>query len=74
MDILILIVITTIALSMLLGRPLKITITHKTEVPPITVLEEKDSDKIAKEMKENALNIMEKFNKEWGGLTDDGEE
>jgi hypothetical protein len=59
---------------MLLGRPLKIIITHKTEVPPITVLEEKDSDKIAKEMKENALNIMEKFNKEWGGLTDDGEE
>lgn len=40
----------------------------------MTVLEEKDPDEIAKEMKENALNIMEKFNKDWGGLTDDGEE
>ena len=35
---------------------------------------EEDPDEVDKEMKENALNIMEKFNKEWSGLADDGEE
>lgn len=69
-----LIVITIVALSMLLGKPIKIIVTHETKIPIAPILsDDKDPDEVAKEMKENALNIMEKFNKEWSGLADDGE-
>lgn len=73
MDILMLIVITIVALSMLLGKPIKIIVTHETKIPQPVLSDNKDPDEVAKEMKENALNIMEKFNKEWSGLADDGE-
>lgn len=57
-------VITIIALSMLLGKPLKISITHKMDTPPATIVENIDKE----EMNNNAMNIMTKFNKEWSGL------
>lgn len=66
MDILMLTVITIIALSMLLGKPLKISITHKMDTPPATLVEDLNIDK--EEMNNNAMNIMTKFNKEWSGL------
>lgn len=55
---------------MLLGKPLKIHIVHGTDnvqTPPVQ--DEKDPE----EMQVNALNVMEKFNKEWSGLVDDAD-
>lgn len=49
-----------------------LTITHKQViVPPVYVKEEVDKDEEEQKMKDNALNIMKKFNQEWSGL--DGE-
>ena len=73
MEIAILVLSLSLIALVISGKPIKIEVKHtyKNEVPPATVLEEKDPDELAKEMKENALNVMKKFNEEWSGLIDE---
>ena len=69
MDILMLIAIITMVVLTLLGKPIKIEMTHKhmpQEFPTIETLpieEEKETEEPI-----NAFDIMKKFNEEWSGI------
>lgn len=73
MEIAILVLSLSLIALVISGKPIKIEIKHIHEniVPPAKVIEEKDPDELAKEMKKNALNVMQKFNEEWSGLIDE---
>jgi hypothetical protein len=75
MDILILMAMLLISLSMISGKPLRIEITQKLDVPPAQEIKSDTNPDIdVDEMKKNATNIMSNFNKEWSGITDDDRE
>lgn len=67
MDYILIFLIATFCFAIFTGKPIKIEIMHKQEIPEAVLLET-TVPKEEEEMKNNALDVMAKFNKEWSGV------